>query len=1115
MTRYLEATPPKREYNQWVADETMEDFALRFTAKRARRWSAGRVANTAIGSISFLALETIGAALTLGFGFETAALAILVGGAILFLTGLPISYYAARYGTDIDLLTRGAGFGYIGSTITSLIYATFTFIFFALEATILALALEFCFGLPLPLGYILSALAIIPLVFRGFSKISRFQAWTQPFWIVLHLLPFLLLPFAGADAAAWTGFEGIHAGHAQGIVAFGAASAVVLSLIAQIGEQVDFLRFLPEPRSAAERRRWWLALLAAGPGWAVLGVAKMLAGSFLAVLALGAGVGASHLTDPAHLYFTAFDAVIPVPWLALGLTGAFVILSQLKINVTNAYAGSIAWSNFFSRVTHSHPGRVVWLFFNVGIAYLLMQFGVFAALESTLAAFSNVALAWIGALVADLVVNKPLGLSPKGIEFRRAYLYDLNPVGIGASGIAVIAGFAANGGVFGPVGAALSAFIALGTAFLAAPCIAWATRGRYYLARPAAPDAPAAEETACCVCGYQFEAPDMAHCPFYSGPICSLCCSLESSCNDSCKPHGRAGVMLRSLVETSLPPAAGKILTSRLGLFVLHFSALSGGVALLLWYLGTRRDAGNFTAILLTIFCIAMVLIGIGVWLFILIEEARAKANEEAERQTSRLLREIRAHERTDRALQEAKDKAEAANSAKTRYLAGLSHELRTPLNAIFGFAQIIEADPGIPPRRREAVSTIRRSSEHLAGLIEGLLDISKIEVGRIDLSRDRINLPAFLGQIAELFELRAREKNLDFVIRTSGKLPTWIIADEKRLRQIFINLLSNAIRYTDRGTVTLNFRYRNEIARIEVSDTGIGIEPSQLERIWLPFERGASSGRNGSGLGLTITRLLVEITGGEITVESRPGEGSSFRVRMMLPSVPDHAERQTTSEGLRAPRRAIGYAGRRRTLMIVDDDLNHLRLFESYFRPAGFNVVAAPDAETATRLLQDIGPDLFVLDIDLPGEDGWSFAHRLRREGYRATPVLMCSGHALEAGQHDPGDGVCDAFVTKPYNLAELLETIAALLKLVLEYEPPPPAPAPDTLLRQRIPAADLALLAESARIGHARGLEARLDAIEARGDGTGAQIGELRGMLQDYRMDEIEGKLQEWMEA
>lgn len=148
MLQAFEATRERRNYNRWVANEIIEDFALRFTARRARRWTSARVANTALGSISFLALEAIGGAITLSYGFHTAVAAIMVVGLILFLTGLPISYYTTRYGVDIDLLTRGAGFGHIGSTITSLIYASFTFIFFALEAAILSFALELCFGVP-------------------------------------------------------------------------------------------------------------------------------------------------------------------------------------------------------------------------------------------------------------------------------------------------------------------------------------------------------------------------------------------------------------------------------------------------------------------------------------------------------------------------------------------------------------------------------------------------------------------------------------------------------------------------------------------------------------------------------------------------------------------------------------------------------------------------------------------------------------------------------------------------------------------------------------------------------------------------------------------------------
>src|SRR3984885_9114616 len=244
MTAHQRIVRVRRNYNRWVANQTLEDYALRFTAKSARRWSSLRVANTAIGAISFLALEAIGGAITINYGVTNATSAILLVGALIFFTGVPIAYYAATYGVDIDLLTRGAGFGYIGSTVTSLIYASFTFLFFAIEAAIMSLALEMCFGVPLFIGYVLSSLIVIPLVTHGITFISRFQLWTQPVWIVLHLIPFVFI--AAADRASferWTSFSGLAGADGRGLnlVLFGTASTVVFSLIAQIGEQVDFL----------------------------------------------------------------------------------------------------------------------------------------------------------------------------------------------------------------------------------------------------------------------------------------------------------------------------------------------------------------------------------------------------------------------------------------------------------------------------------------------------------------------------------------------------------------------------------------------------------------------------------------------------------------------------------------------------------------------------------------------------------------------------------------------------------------------------------------------------------------------------------------------------------
>src|SRR5882757_2841219 len=569
MTAQQRIVRVRRNYNQWVANQTLEDYALRFTAKSARKLSSFRVANTAIGAVSFLALEAIGGSITINYGFLNATSAILIVGALIFLTSIPIAYYASTYGVDIDLLTRGAGFGYLGSTITSLIYASFTFLFFAIEAAIMSLALEMCFGVPLFVGYVLSSLVVIPLVTHGITFISRFQLWTQPIWLTLHLIPFVFIAVADPGSfAAWTQFPGNTGadGHGFNILLFGTASTVVFSLVAQIGEQVDFLRFLPPQRQT--RWSWWLALLSAGPGWIVPGALKMLAGSFLAFLAIEHLVPADKAAEPTQMYLVAFQYVFSSPGLALAFTGAFIIISQLKINVTNAYAGSIAWSNFFSRLTHSHPGRVVWVVFNVAIALLLMELGIFKVLEHTLGLYSIVAVGWVGALVADLVINKPLGLSPAGIEFKRAHLYDINPVGVGAMLLSIIVSTAAFFGVFGETAQALAPFISFFIGFVMAPLIAYATKGRFYVARAPRQSWSGLQVIRCSICEHDFETEDMAHCPAYSGPICSLCCSLETRCRDFCKPQGRISNQMLALVGQALPERVIRSLNTDVGRYL-------------------------------------------------------------------------------------------------------------------------------------------------------------------------------------------------------------------------------------------------------------------------------------------------------------------------------------------------------------------------------------------------------------------------------------------------------------------------------------------------------------------------------------------------------------------
>lgn len=190
-------------------------------------------------------------------------------------------------------------------------------------------------------------------------------------------------------------------------------------------------------------------MIMAGPGWIFIGMIKMFAGVLLAYLVLMGAQSVEQAVNPTYMYHVAFSYVFSNADVLLAVTVFFVVLSQVKINITNAYAGSLAWSNFFARLTHSHPGRVVWLLFNVLIATMLMLLDVFQALEQILGLYSNIAISWITAVVADLIINKPLGLSPKGVEFRRAYLYDINPVGVGAMVIASILSVLSFVGVFG------------------------------------------------------------------------------------------------------------------------------------------------------------------------------------------------------------------------------------------------------------------------------------------------------------------------------------------------------------------------------------------------------------------------------------------------------------------------------------------------------------------------------------------------------------------------------------------------------------------------------------------------------------------------------------------
>ena len=893
---------------------------------------------------------------------------------------------------------------------------------------------------------------------------------------------------------------------------FGAAATVAFSLVVQIGEQVDYLRFLPE-KTPANRKRWWAAVIVAGPGWIVPGMLKMLGGAFLGFLALQHEIPVDKAIEPTQMYLAGFGYVFDSPAWVLGATTLFVLVSQIKINLTNAYAGSLAWSNFFARLTHSHPGRVVWLVFNVLIAVLLMTLGVFEALEGVLGLYSNVAIAWVGALVADLVINKPLGWSPKHIEFKRAHLYDINPVGLGAMLVAAVLGMAAYAGTMGPTAKAFAPFIALFTSMAVSPLLAWSTRGRYYQARPNLAHWKPGELVKCSVCENAFESEDMAQCPAYDAPICSLCCTLESRCHDRCKSDSRVTEQVHAALASVLPMALARRINFRVAHYLVVALSLVALFAVILGVVyeqqgtlhGTEREL--LRAPLLKAFALLSLAAAVGAWWMVLGSESRHMAEDESNRQNELLAREIEAHKRTDIALQAAKDLAEAANSAKTRYVTGMTHELRTPLNGILGYAQILLKDEQIQGARRAAVDTIHHSGEHLHGLIDGLLDLARIEAGKLRLDIAPLPMRDFLDDVVRMVAPQAAAKGLKFELRTQGRVPMYVRADARRLRQILINLLANAVRFTDSGSVTLLLDHSREVARFHVIDTGIGIAPQDLERIFLPFERGSAgrrSGDPGTGLGLTITHLLTQLMGGELTVKSSPDEGSTFTVRLYLSETAEPGHTRTPRH-----RPVSGYIGTRRSLLVVDDHPTQRQMLAGMLLPLGFRIREAASGRECLESVLDNAPDAVLLDISMDDMDGWETARRIRAHGILGLPIIMVSANAFENQSDKVVAAGCQGFVDKPVIESELLAVLQRELELewvaelaVPSWAPPDSAP-PGTPLA--LPRAHAQALLRLARLGHAQGLQRALDALAGEHAGCELQVAAMRSLVARFAWSEL----------
>ena len=433
----------------------------------------------------------------------------------------------------------------------------------------------------------------------------------------------------------------------------------------------------------------------------------------------------------------------------------------------------------------------------------------------------------------------------------------------------------------------------------------------------------------------------------------------------------------------------------------------------------------------------------------------------------------VLAGQRLQEELALAKEAADVANRAKSIFLTTMSHELRTPLNGILGFSQILLREGSLKESQRAGLETIQRSGEHLLMLINDVLDLSKVEAGKLEIVREEFHLGGMLESLLHLLELRAREKGLELRYQPFGA-QSRVLGDERRLRQILLNLVGNALKFTDSGSVTLVVRRNSNHVQFAVHDTGGGISPQDQALLFTPFAQlgPAEKKAEGSGLGLSITRRLVELMGGRLQLESTQGQGSSFSFEIELPEAAAEASDRPALERL-------SYQGQRRRILVVDDLAENRAICVGFLRPLGFELFEATSGEGALERAEAWNPHLVLMDQTMPGMGGLEATERMK-VAHRTTPIVMVSASAYPEDRERARRAGCDAFLSKPLQHEELLDELTRLLSLTWDLSGTV-SPVAHELLEK---------LRDATELGYIEAVDAAIQELAAQDAGLGARL-------------------------